>query len=324
MKKLFAVFAVLLVMCGACYAAEYSLKMGITPNNTSNEYKAAEFFAKEVNEKSGGKIEIALFPNAQLGDDRAMIEQLGAGALDFGFCDMVRVGTFVPEAQVFGLPYIIADFGHMKKAFATPYGEKVRDSARKAMNLEILAQAYNGTRQTSSNKAINSLEDMKGLKIRVPKAEPNMKYAELSGASPTPMAFAEVYLALKTNAVDAQENPMSAIRAQKFYEVQPFLALTNHILNDQLYLVGEPAWTSLPEDLKKIVSDAAAAAADYHTKLFMEEEQGLIDFFKSQGVTVTTPDIEPFRAAMKPYYDEIIAVLGDSAKEGIEQIQKAK
>lgn len=121
----------------------------------------------------------------------------------------------------------------------------------KDLGVTLLSQAYNGTRQTTSNRAINSIADMKGLKLRVPNAATNLAYAKYVGASPTPMAFSEVYLALQTNAVDGQENPLAAVQAQKFYEVQKFLAMTNHILNDQLYLVSNETYKELPEDLQK-------------------------------------------------------------------------
>lgn len=150
----------------------------------------------------------------------------------------------------------------------TKFGQGLLKKIDKELNVQVLSVAYNGTRQTTSNRAINSIEDMKGLKLRVPNAATNLAYAKYVGAAPTPMAFSEVYLALQTNSVDGQENPLPTIQAQKFYEVQKYLALTNHILNDQLYLISNDTLADLPEDLQKVVKDAAAKAAEYHTKLF--------------------------------------------------------
>lgn len=189
----------------------------------------------------------------------------------------------------------------------------------KELNVQVLSVAYNGTRQTTSNRAINSIEDMKGLKLRVPNAATNLAYAKYVGAAPTPMAFSEVYLALQTNSVDGQENPLPTIQAQKFYEVQKYLALTNHILNDQLYLISNDTLADLPEDLQKVVKDAAKAA-EYHTKLFVDGENSLVEFFKSQGVTVTQPDLKPFKAALTPYYDEYLKKNGEVGKMAIEEI----
>ena len=191
----------------------------------------------------------------------------------------------------------------------------------KDLGVTLLSQAYNGTRQTTSNRAINSIADMKGLKLRVPNAATNLAYAKYVGASPTPMAFSEVYLALQTNAVDGQENPLAAVQAQKFYEVQKFLAMTNHILNDQLYLVSNETYKELPEDLQKVVKDAAENAAKYHTKLFVDGEKDLVSFFEKQGVKITHPDLVPFKASMKPYYAEFVKQTGQKGEAALKQIE---
>lgn len=148
---------------------------------------------------------------------------------------------------------MIKDFDHVHKAtFDTTFGKNLINKIHDDLGITILSQAYNGTRQTTSNKAINSIEDMKGLKLRVPNAASNLNFAKYSGAAPTPMAFSEVYLLFKQISVIVRKiHYLSAVRAQKFYEVQPYLAMTNHILNDQLYVIGNETLESLPEDLQK-------------------------------------------------------------------------
>lgn len=309
-------------MSASVFAADYDLKFGMVAGTSSNEYKAVEFFAKEVKEKSNGKIEISIYPSAQLGDDRVMLKQLKDGALDFTLGESARFQIFYPEAEVFALPYMIPNFDIAKKAvLETEFGKNLFKKINKELGVSVLSVAYNGTRQTTSNKAINSIEDMKGLKLRVPNAATNLAFAKYVGASPTPMAFSEVYLALQTNSVDGQENPLPTIQAQKFYEVQKYLALTNHILNDQLYLVSNETFAELPKDLQKVVQDASAKAAEYHTKLFVDGEKELVDFFKSKGVTVTMPDAKPFKAALKPYYDEYLQKNGEVGKQAITEIE---
>ncbi|WP_301097996.1 sialic acid TRAP transporter substrate-binding protein SiaP [Otariodibacter sp.] len=318
-KKL--LLASLLGLATSAFAADYDLKFGMVAGPSSNEYKAVEFFANEVKDKSAGKIDISIYPSAQLGDDRVMMKQLKDGALDFTLGESARFQIFYPEAEVFALPYMIPDFGTAKKAlFETEFGKGLLKKINSELGMTVLADAYNGTRQTTSNRAINSIDDMKGLKIRVPNAATNLAFAKYVGASPTPMAFSEVYLALQTNSVDGQENPLSTIEAQKFYEVQKYLALTNHILNDQLYLVSNETLADLPKDLQKVVKDAAEKAAEYHSKLFTDGEESLIAFFKDNGVTVTTPDLKPFKAALQPYYDEYLNKNGDVGKKAIEEI----
>lgn len=323
MKKII-LSAFIAALSGSAFSADFEFKFGLNAGNTSNEFKAAEQFANEVKEKSGGKIEIALFPSAQLGDDRSMIEQVSQGALDFTFGETARFNIYYPHAEVVALPYVIPDYATVQKAlFETDFGKDLQKKIHDEKGITILAQAYNGSRQTSSNRAINSMEDMKGLKLRVPNAASNLAFAKYSGAAATPMAFAEVYLALQTNAVDGQENPLPTIQAQKFHEVQKFIALTNHILNDQLYLVSNQTLEELPDDLKKVVIDAAKNASEYHTKLFQDGEAELIKFFEEKGVTITKPDNAPFREAMKPYYEEFLKKegVGEAGKKALEEIQ---
>ncbi|QGM80569.1 sialic acid TRAP transporter substrate-binding protein SiaP [Otariodibacter oris] len=318
-KKL--LLASLLGLATSAFAADYDLKFGMVAGPSSNEYKAVEFFANEVKDKSAGKIDVSIYPSAQLGDDRVMMKQLKDGALDFTLGESARFQIFYPEAEVFALPYMIPDFDTAKKAlFETNFGKGLLKKIDDDLGMTVLADAYNGTRQTTSNRAINSIDDMKGLKIRVPNAATNLAFAQYVGAAPTPMAFSEVYLALQTNSVDGQENPLPTIEAQKFYEVQKYLALTNHILNDQLYLVSNETMADLPEDLQKVVKDAAEKAAEYHTKLFTDGEESLIAFFKDNGVTVTTPDLKPFKAALQPYYDEYLNKNGEVGKQAVEEI----
>ena len=296
------------VMTTSAFAAKYNLKMGMTAGTSQNEYKAAEVFAKELKKRSNGEIELKLYPNAQLGkDDLAMMQQLEGGALDFTFAETGRFSTFFPEAEVYTLPYMIKDFNHMKKAVNTKFGKDLFKKVHDKKGMTVLAQAYNGTRQTTSNKAIKSLS-----------------FAKYTGASPTPMAFSEVYLALQTNAVDGQENPLSTIKAQKFYEVQKYLAMTNHILNDQLYLVSNITMEELPENLQKVVKESAEVAAEYHTKLFMDEEKSLKNFFKSKGVTITEPNLADFKKAMKPFYDEYTKKNGKVGEDAIKAIEAVR
>lgn len=309
-------------MSASVFAADYEFTFGMTAGTNQNEYKAAKFFADEVKAKSKGKIEIKLFPDAQLAkNDVESMKQLKDGAMDFTFSESSRFSELgYPIAQVYALPYLVADFETMKRALnETKVGKQLLANLKKD-NVLVLAQAYNGTRQTTSNRAINSLADMKGLKLRVPGAPSNVAYAKYTGAASTPMAFSEVYLALQTNAVDAQENPLSTINDKKFYEVQKYLAITNHILNDQLYLMSASAFDDLPADLQKVVQDAATAAAEFHTKLFKDGEASLVDFFKSKGVTVTMPDLKEFKAALKPYHDEFAKEKGDAAVKAIAEI----
>lgn len=302
-----------------------TLKFGMVAGNQSNEYKAAEKFAALANEKSQGLITVELFPNSQLGDDRAMIEQVSGDALHMTLAETARFGIWVPRAELTGLSYMFNDFAHLKRVlYETDFGKALHQEFYDDNNWYILTTAYNGTRQTTSNRAINSMEDMAGLKLRTPQHQPLLDYAEYVGATPTPMAFTEVYLALQTNAVDAQENPLSTIKAVKFYEVQKYLAMTNHMINDVNYVFSRKTWEALPEAHQKALKEAAEEAGAYHTALFEQEEKDLIAFFEGEGVTVTYPDLSAFKEAVKPSYKQYFDKIGDGVEEALEAIESVK
>jgi tripartite ATP-independent transporter DctP family solute receptor len=284
--------------------AAIELKMGMQASVGSVEYQSATILADSIKEMSNGEMTLALYPSAQLGDDRAMLQQLSLGDLDITYSELGRMGLWIPRASAVVQPYVIKNYEHIQRVFNSPFGQGIRDEMLEKYNWRALDTWYNGTRQTSSNRAINSIEDFDGLKLRVPNAKPNLNFAKLSGASPTPMAFSEVYLALQTNAVDGQENPLPTIKAKKFYEVQSNLAITNHIVNDQMVLIAESRWKSLTDAQKEVITKSVAKAGASHTNTVKTQEKDLIAFFESKGVSVTYPDLTPFREAMQPLYTE--------------------
>ncbi|WP_106496319.1 sialic acid TRAP transporter substrate-binding protein SiaP [Lentibacillus sp. Marseille-P4043] len=304
---------------------DYELKFGLVAGNQQVEYKAVEKLADYVNEESDGQLTIKIYPNSQLGDDRAMLEQLQEGTLDMTQAEGGRFGIWVPRASLLGLPYVVDDFEQLKAAIHnTEYGKGLLSELEEEHNWKIVASSYNGTRQTTSNRAIKSLDDMEGLKLRVPEADTLLDYAKFTGASPTPMAFTEVYTALQTNAVDGEENPLTTIDAQKFYEVQDYLALTNHVVNDNEYVVSTKTLEKLPDDLKQILIDGIEMAAEEHTNMVKKQEEELVSKFEDEGVTVTEPDLEEFKKAVSEAYPKYLEEIGDGAEDYLKQIQEAK
>ncbi|MFC1233868.1 sialic acid TRAP transporter substrate-binding protein SiaP [Vibrio sp. F74] len=302
--------ALLALGCAASANAAMKLKMGMQPSVGSVEYNSAVVLADTLKELSGGEIELAIYPSAQLGDDRAMMQQVTMGDLDFTYAEFGRVGLWLPQAAAVMQPYVIKDYDHIRRVFNSPWGLDIRKEMLDKFQWRALDTWYNGTRQTTSNRPLNKIEDFKGLKLRVPNAKSLLSYAKYSGASPTPMAFSEVYLALQTNAVDGQENPLPTIKAMKFYEVQANLAMTNHVVNDQMIIMSDVTWNKLSEEQRDFVTKAVEKAGAAHTKTVQDQEASLVAFFESQGVTVSYPDLTPFREAMKPLYKEFDEEIG--------------
>ena len=303
--------AMLALGCAVSVNAETTLKMGMQASVGSVEYTSAKLLADTIEEMSNGELKLALYPSAQLGDDRAMLQQLSMGDLDITYAEFGRMGLWIPRAEAVTLPYVARDYDHLRRMFDSEFGQGVREEMLTKFNWRALDTWYNGTRETTSNRPLNNIEDFKGLKLRVPNAKPNLNYAKLSGGSPTPMAFSEVYLALQTNAVDGQENPLPTIKTMKFYEVQGNLAMTNHIVNDQMVIISEPTWQKLSAEEKEIVNKAVAKAGAAHTASVKQQEAELISFFEKQGVNVTYPDLAPFRKAMQPLYAEFEDKIGE-------------
>jgi tripartite ATP-independent transporter DctP family solute receptor len=307
-KKLIAqsISLVLAASISVFAAAEdtVKLKFGMQASVASLEYKAAKLAADTLAESTDGRITMALYPDGQLGDDREMLAQVTWGTLDLTYTQMGRIGDWIPEAGVTQLPYVIRDFDHIQSIYDSSFGKDLRKTMAKKYNWEAVAVSYFGTRHTTSNRAINSIEDFKGLKLRVPNAKALLDFAKYAGASPSPIAFSEVYLALQTNAVDGQENPLPTIDAKKFYEVQSHLALTGHMVQDVLTVMNTDSLKDLKGSDRKLVIAALEKGAQFMAQEVIKGEVDLISFFESKGLTVTRPDVAPFQEAMKPLYVE--------------------
>ena len=285
------------------YAAnEVTLTFGLQQPVGSLEYRAIAELAETLEKVSGGKMTMDIFPGAQLGDDRAMLSQVSMSELDMTYANFGRFGLWEPEALVVNQPYVVSDFDHLTRILGSEWGQDLQVRL-KNHNWLVVDTWYLGTRQTTSNRPINSIEDFKGRKIRVPNAEENLNFVRYSGGAPVPMAFSEVYLALQTNAVDGQENPLPLIQQNKFYEVQDYLAMTNHILNDSTVVMSDSRFSSLTAEQKTWLETALAAGGELHNSEAENAEASLVEYFEKQGMTVTYPDVEPFRIAMAEVYE---------------------
>lgn len=292
------------------------LRLGFQMNEDSQEYKTALKFKEKVAELSYGAIDIKLFPNGMLGDDIKMIDSVSKGTLDITFGEMGRLGLWVNEAEIFGYPFAFDDFDHLKRTLDSDFGKGLKEKLLEK-GIRILSTGYNGSRHTTSNKPIYSIIDMRGMNLRVPKSLINKNFAKYSGANPIIIDFKDVYNSLKTNVIDGQENPLPTIEAQKFYEVQKYCALTSHIINDNNFMISEKSFQKLSPKHQQIIIDAAIYASNYQTELVREKEAELKELLKSQGITFTTPNRQPFKEACRPMYKEYAQKYGTTALRAI-------
>lgn len=300
---------------------EIILTFGCQDSPSSNFGIAIKEASAYLEEISGNTMKFEIFPSSQLGDFKAMTAQLMEGELALtgnGYPDM---SYLIPELQVVGAPYVVTSYEHLLKVIDSPYGQEM-NSKMLDMGVRLLDTWYFGTRQTTSNRPIYSIEDFDGMKLRVPEVDFLVEYAKAVGAIPAPVAFSELYLALQTNQVDAQENPLPTIDVGKLYEVQKNLAITNHFIASKCIFVSDKIWSSLTSKQQEWLMEAIAVGREINNEKVFDGEKNLIEVFeKEHGVTFTYPDLDPFREAMKSYYDKLNSKHGAGIVEQLQALE---
>jgi tripartite ATP-independent transporter DctP family solute receptor len=291
------------MIASSAFAEPIILKYGHVGKPGSLFEASVEEFAKRANAKLGDKAEVQVFGSSQLGKDKELLQKLKLGQITFSLPSSV-MSSVADEFGVFEMPYIIKDREHMKRVQGA-IGESVLQKAVNNKGYQILAYWENGFRNITNNtRPINTPEDLKGVKLRTPKGAWRVKMFKLYGANPTPMAFSEVFTALKTNVIDGQENPYAQIWSAKFQEVQKYLSITGHVYTPAYVLVSKEHFAKLPEDVQKILMETAQETQAFVYDLAAQLEVDLLQNLKDGGITVNTADKDAFIAASKPIYDE--------------------
>jgi tripartite ATP-independent transporter DctP family solute receptor len=257
---------------------------------------SAAMAAKDVKEKTGGRVDIQSFPAGQLGGSRDMVEAVSSGALTMVTEGAALLGQFVPQISIIEAPYIWKDAAHMARALNSPLMDELNKVLVDKRGMRMIGATYYGKRHvTSGSKPIKTVDDMKGFKLRVPEVDTFKAMAEAWGARATPINFNELYLALSQGAVDGQENPLPTIQSGKLNEVQKHLVLTGHIITPRLVIVNDAAWQKIPQADRDIVKASIDAASKWQDNEIATQENGLAETFRKGGMTVTEPDLESFR-----------------------------
>jgi len=272
-----------------------------------------EKFGEVVKAKSGGKIKVNLFPGGVLGGDAPNISALQGGTLEMVVMNSGILASQVKEFAVFDFPFMFATPQEADAVVDGPFG-KMLLAKLDAKGIHGLAYWELGFRNiTNGKRPINKVEDIAGLKLRVIPNAINIDWVTALGGNPTPMAFPEVYAAMEQKAIDGHENPFSVIAANKFYEVQKHLAVTNHQYNPQTVIVSKKLWDSMSNDEKKIFGEAADEASAYQRKISREQAVAALDSLKKNGMQVTefnAAEMTKFRDKMKPVIDKHAAIVG--------------
>jgi tripartite ATP-independent transporter DctP family solute receptor len=281
-------------------AAEFEFKLGVnTPESHPLTVRLIEA-ARAILAQSSGRVNITVFPNSQLGGDPEMLSQLRAGGIDLLAAPSLTLSTLVPLS---GLPSIGFAFGSYDQVWAAMdggVGDVVRDAIGKAGIVPMKKVWDNGFRQitSSSSRQLNSVEDLRGFKIRVPVTALLTSLFSGLGALPSSISVSELYSSLQTHIVEGQENPLAQISTNKFYEVQKYCALSNHCWSGYWIVANRRALSNLPADLLEIVNASFDAAAIKERADLLAMDHQLQAELTAKGMIFNTPDPVQFRAAL--------------------------
>lgn len=297
-KLAIALTALGAAMLGATGASAETYKWAHVYEPDSSYHKWATWAADQIREKTDGRVDIQVFPASQLGNESDINEGLTIGSVDIIYTGPNFAERDYGPIAISDYPFMLKNYDHWKAYRDSDLFKELSEGYKEATGHTVMAITWYGYRHVTSNFPITKPEDMKGLKIRVPDAPAYLAFPKALGANPTPIAFAEVYLALQNGTVDAQENPLPTIEAKKFYEVQKNISLTGHIIDSLLTVVSGQAWNKLSAEDKKIFGDVMAEAADKAGRDIAASEARLAEEFKKKGLNVITVDKNAFREAV--------------------------
>ena len=287
--------------------AETVLKWAHVYETSEPFHTESVWAAEEIAKRTDGRYKIDVFPASQLGKEADINQGLKLGTVDIIISGSSFAAREYPPIGVTYYPYTFRDPAHLIAYTKSDVFKKLAAGYEQASGgNHITAVTYYGTRHTTSNRPIAKCADMAGLKIRVPDVPAYLAMPRACGANTTPIAFAEVYLALQNGTVEAQENPLTTIEAKKFYEVQKNISLTGHIVDHLNTVVSGMLWAKLSDEDKKIFTEVMQEAAERSTKIIEEREKALVGKFKERGITVTEVDRSDFEKAVmeKVSFDE--------------------
>lgn len=314
--------AAALVTSRSASAAEFSYKFAneLPPTHPVNQFAAIA--ADRIREDTEGRVEIKIFPNSQLGSQTDMLSQVRSGAIEFVPVSAILLSTLVPVSSISGLGFAFPNASDVWKAMDGDLGKFVRARIEKSGLVAFSRMWDTGYRQiTSSIKPIASPADMAGFKIRVPASPLWVSIFKALGASPATINFGEVYSALQTKIVDGQETTLSLVETNKFYEVQKYCSLTNHMWDGPWLLANRSAWNRLPEKLREIVERHMNNAAVSERDEAEKQNESAKTLLTAHGMVFNEPDRASFRALLREagFYADWKKRFGDEAWSLLEE-----
>ncbi len=302
MKKRFTLKLAAACALLATAAVPFGIAQAQTKLKWAHVYETSEPYHKwsvwagdEFKKRTNGKFEITVFPASSLGKESDINQGLQLGTVDIILTGASFASNSYPRLAVSYYPFTFRDADHVIKYGKSDVFKELTAGYKQATGNTVTALTYYGARHATSNKLFKNCDEMKGLKMRVPDSPAYTALPRACGANPTPIAFAEVYLALQNGTVDAQENPLPTIEAKKFYEVQKNIILTGHISDALLTVVSPSAMARMTPAEQKLFTDISVEAAENATNDIRKREGELVEEFKKKGINVVVVDRNDFQ-----------------------------
>ena len=307
---------------GAAQAQEFKLRANVPGNESGLAYLAAERFADIVEAESGGRVTVRVHHSSALGDQVSSIESMQVGTIDIATVE-TPITTIDPVLGATALPYVFRSRDHVAKALQGEAGAWIEERLA-AKGLRVLGFLEGGFRQITNNvRPIRVPADLEGVKMRTPGNKLRIKIFNHYGANASPLPFKELYTALQTGVFDGQENPVIWAKVTKFYEVQKYLSLTDHLYTVTYLLMSEKSYAKLPADLQALLKTAGREAAAHSVELGAAADQEIVAFLKDQGMEVNRADVAAFVEASGPIWEDWAKEQGADAQRLIDMIQQA-
>ena len=284
------------------------------------QWQAVQMFESLVEEKSGGNISIETYPAGQLGAQAELEESVKNGTIQMTWGNSPTLSNYVPEFAVLDLPYIFTDYAHIKSVLYGDVGEELNQLLIEKTGMRILTWVHSGFRDMlTSEEPINTLADFAGVKFRSPEAFAYVEMFKALGAVPTPMAWTEVYEAVRTNIVDGLETTTEAIVSNKFWEVCKYVMVSHHIYTAETPIINEAFWQGLTDQQKTWINESWAEVTLWANEQIEQKEQGFYDTMEQNGMTLIYIDRQPLIDACSVVWDLFVEKNPD-AQSLIEQI----
>ncbi|MDE6930267.1 MAG: TRAP transporter substrate-binding protein [Lachnospiraceae bacterium] len=287
----------------AAEGKSYTINVASTFAPEGPVHQVMEEFKNNIETASGGRIKVVIHPSGALGGAREVSEGVHAGTIEMGALGCEDFEYYAPEYSILEAPYLFRDVDHFKN-FLNTHGDQLFSEVQEKSGIITSAWFYRGARMMTSNKKITTPDDLKGLKFRLPSIPVRVSVFEAFGASPTIVDFAELYMALKTGTVDAQENPPETIYSYKYYEAQKYLILSSHIFTLARYITSEEWFNTLTAEDQQLINTAWKDAAAKVAEEYPDPDATYIEKCQEEGMEVVTPDNQAFMELAAPVVEK--------------------